>query len=174
VRRSCERTTKTRIVNRPPTAMAINSSKSKTGLLTVLQQDQDLRPSWNIYHPRWSGEEVAMQGTYRSTRVVDTNFFCIICNIELFSTALMRTARHYLIFYLSESYSIAKMIKSRRSMSWAITRGKDVLDCRDRAVRIHSNSSSYHVELSSSLCLLSVYMIYGRPGPSLGAKRYMN
>ncbi len=83
--------------NRSLTVMAINSSKSKTGLLTVLQQDHDLRPSWNIYHLRWSGEEVAKQDTYRSTRVVDTNFLCIICNIELFSTALMRTARHYLI-----------------------------------------------------------------------------
>jgi hypothetical protein len=104
--------------------MAINSSKSKTGLLTVLQQDQDLRPSWNIYPPRWSGEEVAMQATYRTTRVVDTNFLCIICNIELFSTAFMRTARHYLIFYMSESYSI-KTGKNRRSMSWAITREKE-------------------------------------------------
>lgn len=45
------------------TAMAINSSKSKTGLLTVLQQDQDLRPSWNTYHLRWSGEEVTIQET---------------------------------------------------------------------------------------------------------------
>jgi negative regulator of sigma E activity len=40
--------------------MAINSSKSKTGLLTVLQQDQDLRPSWNTYHLRWSGEKGVM------------------------------------------------------------------------------------------------------------------
>jgi hypothetical protein len=106
--------------------MAINSSKSKTGLLTVLQQDQDLRPSWNIYHPRGSGEEVAMEDTHRSTRVVDTNFLCTVCNIELFSTAFMRTARHYLIFYLSESYSIAKMGKNRRSMSWMITMDEDV------------------------------------------------
>jgi hypothetical protein len=106
--------------------MAINSSKSKTGLLTVLQQDQDLRPSWNIYHPRGSGEEVAMEDTHRSTRVVDTNFLCTVCNIELFSTAFMRTARHYLIFYLSGSYSIAKMGKNRRSMSWMITMDEDV------------------------------------------------
>jgi hypothetical protein len=42
------------------TAMTINSSKSKTGLLTVLQQDQDLRPSWNTYHLRWSGEKGVM------------------------------------------------------------------------------------------------------------------
>jgi hypothetical protein len=75
--------------------------------------------------------------TYRSTRVVDTNLLCIICNIELFSTALTRTARHYLIFYLSESYSIAKMGKNRRPMSWAITREKGELNYRDRAVRIH-------------------------------------
>lgn len=39
------------------TEMPMNSSKSKTGLFTVLQQDQDLRPSWNTYHLRWSGEE---------------------------------------------------------------------------------------------------------------------
>jgi hypothetical protein len=80
--------------NCPLTAMAINSSKSKTGLLTVLQQDQDLRPSWNIYHLRWSGEEAAMQEAYRSTRVVDTTFFCVICNFELLSTALVGTKRH--------------------------------------------------------------------------------
>jgi hypothetical protein len=73
----------------------MNSSKSKTGLFTVLQQDQDLRPSWNTYHLRWSGEEVAIQETYRSARVVDTNFLCIIRNVELFSTALVRTTRHY-------------------------------------------------------------------------------
>jgi hypothetical protein len=77
------------------TAMPMNSSKSKTGLFTVLQQDQDLRPSWNTYHLRWSGEEVAIQETYRSARVVDTNFLCIICNVELFSTPLVRTTRHY-------------------------------------------------------------------------------
>lgn len=49
-------------LERPLTAMAINSSKSKTGLLTVLQQDQDLRPSWNIYHLRRSGGEGADAG----------------------------------------------------------------------------------------------------------------
>lgn len=65
-----------------------------------------------------------MQDTYRSTGVVDTNFLCIICNIELFSTAFMRTARHYLIFYMSESYSIAKVGKNRRPISCMMTREK--------------------------------------------------
>jgi hypothetical protein len=78
--------------------------------------------------------------TYRSTRVVDTNLLRIICNIELFSTAFMRTARHYLIFYLSEKLQYCKMGKNRRPTSWAITREKSdltSLDYRDRAVRIH-------------------------------------
>jgi hypothetical protein len=149
--------------------MAINSSKSKTGLLTVLQQDHDLRPSWNIYHPRWSGEEVAMHDTYRSTRVVDTNILCcIICNIELLSTALMRTARHYLILYLSESYSTAKMGKNRRPMSWAITRENGELSYRDRAVRIHRlepqavNSHMHHAWYHARLPVSTSYPLYIR------------
>jgi len=79
------------------TPMAINSSKSKTGLLTVLQQDQDLSPSWNIYHLRWSGEEGAMHDTYRSARVVNTNFLCSTRVVELLSTTLVSTLRHYFI-----------------------------------------------------------------------------
>ena len=165
--------------------MAINSSKSKTGLLTVLQQDQDLRPSWNIYPPRWSGKEVAMQETYRTTRVVDTNFLCIICNIELFSTAFMRTARHYLIFYMSESYSI-KMGKNRWSMSWAITRGKR--EGRYNRARLPgssgpdycpacllqlSHASKYHVRFTSYVSTnYLVYTIYGRPSLGARPKRY--
>lgn len=74
------------------------------------------RPRLEAFMEYLSSKVVRRRGsdahdTYRSTRVVDTNVLCIICNIELFSTALTRTARHYLIFYLSESYSIAKMGK---------------------------------------------------------------
>lgn len=123
--------------------MAINSSKSKTGLLTVLQQDQDLRPSWNIYHPRWSGEEVAMH-----TTLTGAPGWWIQTSSVSFATSNsfpqpLRVQRGIILSSIClKATVLQKWERNRRSMSWAITREKGELNYRDRAVRIHRLESA--------------------------------
>jgi hypothetical protein len=81
------------------TAMAINSSKSKTGLLTVLQQDHDFRPSWKTYHLRWSSKDGPMWEweTYRSARMVDASLLGIICKVKLLAATFVSASLHDLV-----------------------------------------------------------------------------
>jgi hypothetical protein len=79
------------------TTMAINSSKSKTGLLTVLQQDHDLRPSWKTYHLRWSSGDGLKWDTYRSAWVVDASLGGIVRKVKLLATTFMSAFQHDLV-----------------------------------------------------------------------------